>query len=367
MGVRLFDDDYGAARGSHRRNSLPRPDRPVNHTREPHRTPTRAHPARGRARSSSHGGPGRAPSRRPRPTGGSRPSRYPWRTWPTTSPPSLTQATYDRLQAELEDLTTRGRVEIARAIEAARALGDLSENGDYHAAKDTQGKMESRIRQAPAHPGPRRHRRRRGGRELRDGGGRVGRGHPLRRRRRDRAVPGRIDRGAPRRAQRRLPGITAGPGPARARPRATWSSTRPRAAPCGSRSSRSAADRCLTPSSAPRPRPSATRSGNATSSTKPTVSPTSSSSTSTSSTRSRRLRPSTACGWRAGRCATPSSPWPPPTTTCRPPTSTSPWPTRSRPASSRSSPPTATSSGSPATRWATRTRASSTSSGPSSG
>ena len=59
----------------------------------------------------------------------------------------LTQATFDRLQAELEDLTTRGRVEIARAIEAARALGDLSENGDYHAAKDTQGKMESRIRQ----------------------------------------------------------------------------------------------------------------------------------------------------------------------------------------------------------------------------
>jgi transcription elongation factor GreA len=59
----------------------------------------------------------------------------------------LTRETYDRLQAELEDLTTRGRVEIAQAIEAARALGDLSENGDYHAAKDSQGKMESRIRQ----------------------------------------------------------------------------------------------------------------------------------------------------------------------------------------------------------------------------
>jgi len=58
----------------------------------------------------------------------------------------LTRATHDRLQAELEDLTTRGRVEVARAIEAARALGDLSENGDYHAAKDAQGKMESRIR-----------------------------------------------------------------------------------------------------------------------------------------------------------------------------------------------------------------------------
>src|SRR5215469_6519662 len=59
----------------------------------------------------------------------------------------LTRSTFERLQAELEDLTTRGRVEIARAIEAARALGDLSENGDYHAAKDSQGKMESRIRQ----------------------------------------------------------------------------------------------------------------------------------------------------------------------------------------------------------------------------
>jgi transcription elongation factor GreA len=59
----------------------------------------------------------------------------------------LTRATYERLQSELEDLTTRGRVEIARAIEAARALGDLSENGDYHAAKDSQGKMEARIRQ----------------------------------------------------------------------------------------------------------------------------------------------------------------------------------------------------------------------------
>ena len=62
----------------------------------------------------------------------------------------LTRATFDRLQAELDDLTTRGRVEIARAIEAARALGDLSENGDYHAAKDSQGKMEARIRQIQA-------------------------------------------------------------------------------------------------------------------------------------------------------------------------------------------------------------------------
>src|SRR5882762_11226171 len=58
----------------------------------------------------------------------------------------LSQAAFDRLQKEHDDLTTRGRVEIARKIETARELGDLSENGDYHAAKDEQGKMEGRIR-----------------------------------------------------------------------------------------------------------------------------------------------------------------------------------------------------------------------------
>src|ERR1700722_12678086 len=66
-----------------------------------------------------------------------------WRPMPT----SLSPAAYDRLKAELEDLTTRGRVDIAKKIEAARALGDLSEHGDYHAAKDSQGHMEMRIRQ----------------------------------------------------------------------------------------------------------------------------------------------------------------------------------------------------------------------------
>jgi len=57
----------------------------------------------------------------------------------------LSQAAYDRLKYEHIDLTTRGRVEIARKIETARELGDLSENGDYHAAKEEQGKMEGRI------------------------------------------------------------------------------------------------------------------------------------------------------------------------------------------------------------------------------
>jgi transcription elongation factor GreA len=59
----------------------------------------------------------------------------------------LSRSAYDRLQAEFFDLTTRGRIEIAQKIETARLMGDLSENGDYHAAKDEQGQMEGRIRQ----------------------------------------------------------------------------------------------------------------------------------------------------------------------------------------------------------------------------
>jgi transcription elongation factor GreA len=59
----------------------------------------------------------------------------------------LTQEAYDRLNAELEHLSGPARAEITHRIEAARAEGDLKENGGYHAAKDEQGKMEARIRQ----------------------------------------------------------------------------------------------------------------------------------------------------------------------------------------------------------------------------
>ena len=65
----------------------------------------------------------------------------------TTSVPWLTQEAYDRLKAELDHLSGPGRTEIARKIEEARQEGDLRENGGYHAAKEEQGKRESRIRQ----------------------------------------------------------------------------------------------------------------------------------------------------------------------------------------------------------------------------
>lgn len=64
----------------------------------------------------------------------------------TTQVTFLTQEAYDRLAAELAELSTVGREEIAKKIESAREEGDLKENGGYHAAKDEQGKQEARIR-----------------------------------------------------------------------------------------------------------------------------------------------------------------------------------------------------------------------------
>lgn len=59
----------------------------------------------------------------------------------------LSQETYDRLAAELEELKTTGRTEIAQKIEEARSEGDLRENGGYHAAREEQSKMEGRIQE----------------------------------------------------------------------------------------------------------------------------------------------------------------------------------------------------------------------------
>jgi transcription elongation factor GreA len=57
----------------------------------------------------------------------------------------LTREGYERLVAELERLETDARREIADAILEARGHGDLSENAEYHAAKDEQAHLETRI------------------------------------------------------------------------------------------------------------------------------------------------------------------------------------------------------------------------------
>ena len=59
----------------------------------------------------------------------------------------LSQAAYDRLRTELEDLKGESRERASKAIAVARAHGDLKENAEYDSAKEEQGKMEARIRQ----------------------------------------------------------------------------------------------------------------------------------------------------------------------------------------------------------------------------
>ena len=57
----------------------------------------------------------------------------------------LTRAQYEQLQAELTELEGPRRKAVVEAIATARAHGDLSENFEYHAAKNEQGLLERRI------------------------------------------------------------------------------------------------------------------------------------------------------------------------------------------------------------------------------
>jgi len=57
----------------------------------------------------------------------------------------LTQAQKEQLQAELAELEGPKRAEMVEAIATARSFGDLSENFEYHAAKNEQGLLERRI------------------------------------------------------------------------------------------------------------------------------------------------------------------------------------------------------------------------------
>lgn len=64
-----------------------------------------------------------------------------------SQPTWLTPAALQKLQDELEHLTTTGREEVVKRIAEAREHGDLKENSEYDTAKNDQGLMEARIRQ----------------------------------------------------------------------------------------------------------------------------------------------------------------------------------------------------------------------------
>jgi transcription elongation factor GreA len=70
---------------------------------------------------------------------------------PATSPDpadgeAITPEGLTALEAELEELQTSGRRAMAERILAARELGDLKENAEYHIAKDDQAHLETRIK-----------------------------------------------------------------------------------------------------------------------------------------------------------------------------------------------------------------------------
>ena len=58
----------------------------------------------------------------------------------------VTRAQKEQLETELAELEGPKRAEVVQAIATARSFGDLSENFEYHAAKNEQGLLEARIR-----------------------------------------------------------------------------------------------------------------------------------------------------------------------------------------------------------------------------
>src|SRR5580692_165501 len=57
----------------------------------------------------------------------------------------MTAAELQKLRVELNELESGGRSQIAARIKTAREWGDLKENGEYHAAKEAQAHLETRI------------------------------------------------------------------------------------------------------------------------------------------------------------------------------------------------------------------------------
>lgn len=57
----------------------------------------------------------------------------------------MTRAGYNKLKAELDELQNVKMPELAKRVAAARAEGDLSENAEYHGARESQGLLQAKI------------------------------------------------------------------------------------------------------------------------------------------------------------------------------------------------------------------------------
>src|ERR1041385_8341057 len=66
----------------------------------------------------------------------------------TTERVPMTRESYEKLKAELERMQTTDMIEITKKVAEARSHGDLSENAEYHAAREDQGMLQARIDRA---------------------------------------------------------------------------------------------------------------------------------------------------------------------------------------------------------------------------
>jgi transcription elongation factor GreA len=57
----------------------------------------------------------------------------------------MTREGYDKLKADLDRMSNVEMIEVAKRIATAREMGDLSENAEYHAAREDQGMLQARI------------------------------------------------------------------------------------------------------------------------------------------------------------------------------------------------------------------------------
>ena len=63
----------------------------------------------------------------------------------TTDRVPMTREGYDKLRAELDQKQNSEMIEVTKRVASARDMGDLSENAEYHAAREDQGMLQARI------------------------------------------------------------------------------------------------------------------------------------------------------------------------------------------------------------------------------